>query len=115
MVAGRRPLHIGRIGTELPFAKPEPMENEMRNVLPIVAFAFAFALAAPALAEDLTRETMLGTTLQEVQSNLTAMGYEVRKAELEDGRIEVYVVKGNAMAEIYVDPATGRITRLDMD
>jgi hypothetical protein len=111
MVAGRPPLHIGRIGTQLPFAKPEPMEHEMRNVLPIATFAFA----APALAEELTMETMLGTTLQEVQSNLTAMGYEVRKAELEDGRIEVYAVKGNAMAEIYVDPATGRITRLDMD
>jgi hypothetical protein len=85
----------------------------MRIVLLITAFAFA--LAAPALAEDLTKDTMLGTTLQDVQANLTAMGYEVRKAEMEDGKIELYVVKDNTKAEVYVDPATGRITKLDMD
>ncbi|SFI43393.1 PepSY domain-containing protein [Jannaschia pohangensis] len=73
------------------------------------------AMTSPALAQDLTTETLLGTTLEEVQASLTEMGYEVRKAEMEDGKIEIYFVKDGAMGEVYVDPATGAITKLDMN
>lgn len=43
------------------------------------AFIALIALATPALAEDLTMDSVLGTTLDEVKAALTDMGYEVRK------------------------------------
>jgi len=73
------------------------------------------AMASPAFAQDLTADSVLGTTLEEVQASLTDMGYEIRKAEMEDGKIEVYFVKDGAMGEVYVDPQTGAITKLDMN
>lgn len=72
------------------------------------------ALASPALAEDLSAVTVLGTTIQEVQAKLTEMGYEVRKTEMEDGKIEAYIVKDGKMGEVYVNTATGQIIKLEM-
>lgn len=72
-----------------------------------------FAMTAPALAGDLTMDTTLGTTLMDVQAKLTEMGYEVRKAEMEDGEIEVYFIKDGKMGEAYVSPETGKITKLE--
>lgn len=83
-----------------------------------------FALATPALAipafasqtfaEDLRKGTVLGSTMEEVQTALTEMGYEVRKAEMEDGKIEVYFVKDGEMGEVYVSPETGRIIKFHL-
>ena len=72
------------------------------------------ALATPALAEDVTMDSILGTTMEEVQASLTAMGYEVRKAEMEDGKIEVYFVRDGQMGEVYVNPQTGAVTKLEL-
>ncbi|RMF36337.1 MAG: PepSY domain-containing protein [Alphaproteobacteria bacterium] len=75
----------------------------------------AMALAIPALADtpaDLSTDMVLGKTLEEVQASLTSMGYEVRKSEVEDGMIEAYVVRDDSMAEIYVSPKTGKLTRI---
>jgi hypothetical protein len=71
-------------------------------------------LAGPALAADLSTGTVLGTTQAEVQAKLIDMGYEVRKSEMEDGKIEVYFIKDKKMGEIYVSTATGKVTRLKM-
>lgn len=81
----------------------------MRKIALITFMAFA----APAFAADLTADTMLGKTMDEVKTTLTDMGYEVRKAEMEDGNIEVYFVKDGKMGEVYVAPETGAITKLD--
>lgn len=72
------------------------------------------ALASPAFAEEVTFDSKLGTTIDEVQASLTAMGYEVRKAELEDGKIEVYFVREGKMGEVYVSTETGAVTKLDV-
>ena len=72
------------------------------------------ALATPAFAAELTMDTLLGTTIPEVQTNLTDMGYQVRKSGMEDGEIEAYFVKDNKMGEVYVSPETGKITKLKM-
>ena len=80
-----------------------------------LALISLLALTTPAFAEDLTMDTVLGTTLQEVQAKLTEMGYEVRKGEAEDGKIEVYFVRGNEKGEVYVSPETGKITKLDVE
>ena len=76
--------------------------------------AAALAAATPAFAAELTTDTFLGTTVPEVQAHLATMGYQVRKSEMEDGKIEVYLVKGNSIGEVYVSTATGRVTKLDM-
>lgn len=72
------------------------------------------ALASPAFAEEVTIDSKLGTTIDEVQASLTAMGYEVRKAEMEDGKIEVYFVREGNMGEVYVSTETGAVTKLDV-
>ena len=72
------------------------------------------ALATPALAEDVSMNSTLGTTMEEVQASLTAMGYEVRKAEMEDGKIEVYFVRDGQRGEVYVSPQTGAVTKLKL-
>jgi hypothetical protein len=72
------------------------------------------ALATPALALDLDTDTVLGTTIEQAQAALTEMGYEVRKAEMEDGKIEVYFIKDGKMGEAYVSAETGKITKLEM-
>lgn len=82
----------------------------MRKLIILAALAFA----TPALAGELAMGTVLGTTMPEVQTNLTNMGYEVRKSEMEDGKIEIYFVKGNKMGEAYVDTATGKVTKLEI-
>ena len=82
----------------------------MRKLALIALIAFA----SPALAEDVTTESMLGTTMEDVQASLTEMGYEVRKAEMEDDKIEVYFVRDGQMGEVYVDARTGAVTELDL-
>jgi len=72
------------------------------------------ALATPALALDLSTDTVLGTTMEQAQATLTEMGYEVRKAEMEDGKIEIYFIKDGKMGEAYVSAETGKITKLEM-
>ena len=79
-----------------------------------LALITMLALATPAFAQDLTTETMLGTTMEEVKATLTEMGYDVRKAETEDGKIEVYFVKDGQMGEVYVNAASGAIIKLDV-
>ena len=79
-----------------------------------LALIAMMALATPALAEDVTMDSILGTTMEEGQASLTAMGYEVRKAEMEDGKIEVYFVRDGQMGEVYVNPQTGAVTKLEL-
>ncbi len=82
----------------------------MRKLVILAALAFA----SPALAAELAMDMALGTTMPEVQSRLTEMGYQVRKSEMEDGKIEVYFVKDNKMGEVYVSTVTGKVTKLKM-
>ena len=72
------------------------------------------ALPLAAIAQDaaLAVGADLGTSEQAVKDGLTAMGYEVRKMDMEDGEIEAYAVRGREMAEIYVSPETGKVTRI---
>jgi hypothetical protein len=84
----------------------------MRKFL-LATFAAA-AISAPAFATDLTLDTLLGTSMDEVKTSLTEMGYEVRKAEMEDGQIEVYFVGDNTMGEVYVSPQTGKPIKIAM-
>lgn len=81
--------------------------------------AVALALLLPALpvsAADgaLTMDTVLGTTIADVTASLTGMGFDVRKTELENGKMEVYFVGNGRMGEIYVSTTTGMPTKIEM-
>ncbi|MCE8539911.1 PepSY domain-containing protein [Ruegeria pomeroyi] len=84
----------------------------MKSFALIAALALA---ASPALALDLTTDTQLGTSSEEIRTSLKDLGYDVRKIEDEDGKIEAYVVKDGKMAEIYVDPKTGKVSKIEME
>ena len=80
----------------------------------LLASAAALSLTLPAMAAELSMTTQLGTTMDAVKTSLTSMGYDVRKTEMEDGKIEAYIVKGSAMGEVYVSTETGLPTKLKM-
>lgn len=91
-------------------SKPNEQEPHMKRIALLAALAFA----TPALAADVTPESELGTSMAEVTASLVGMGYEVRKAEMEDGKIEVYFVRGKQMGEVYVDAETGKVAKLEL-
>lgn len=82
-----------------------------------------FLAATPAIASDdvvvtdpaLTTETYLGKTVEEVGTSLTGLGYDVRKSELEKGKMEFKVIKDRRKYEVYVNPETGRFLRMERD
>lgn len=84
----------------------------MRKI--ILSSLTAAVLATQAFAATLSMETPLGTTVEAVTASLAEMGYEVRKTEMEDGKIEVYFVGNNQMGEVYVDTKTGKPTKLEI-
>lgn len=77
------------------------------------AMTLAAALfAAPVLAESIAVGTQVGHDDAQIRATLTGQGYEVRKTDTEDGKIEVYAVKEGKKLEIYVDPTTGAVTKV---
>lgn len=84
----------------------------------IAGTALAAALALPlgfvSAASELDGAT-LGKTVGEITASLTAQGYEVRKIEPEDGRLEAYALKDGKRYEVYVDAATGVVTKVEAE
>lgn len=78
----------------------------------LILASAAILAAFPALAGDLMLDTELGTTVDAAKAKLVEMGYDVRKSDMEDGMIEFYVVKDKMMAEIYVNPTTGKVVKI---
>jgi hypothetical protein len=77
------------------------------------AIAALLLAAAPAFAATLEVGQDMGRTAEAVTAALKSDGYEVRKVETEDGKIEVYMVKEGKMSEIYVSAETGKITKVE--
>ena len=85
----------------------------MTRTLPL-AFALAalpFAVAAlPAVGD------MVGTNPGDATAALGKAGCTVRSFEAEDGKIEAKCVDAdNARWEVYIDPASGKVTRIKAD
>ena len=74
----------------------------------------AAVFASQAFAATLSMDTVLGTTIETVTASLSEMGYEVRKTEMEDGKIEVYFVGNNQLGEVYVNTQTGKPVKLEI-
>lgn len=75
----------------------------------MLAAALALPASFAAASSELDGAT-LGKNADEITATLSAQGYEVRKVENEDGKIEAYAVKDGKTFEIYVDPASGAVT-----
>lgn len=74
--------------------------------------AATMVLALPAFAAEVAKDAELGTTMEEIKASLVEMGYEVRKMKMEDGKIEAYAVLDAKLSEVFVDPATGLVTKI---
>ncbi len=82
-------------------------------MMKFVPFALALALvASPVIAQEVAPGDRLGTDVGAIATALSELGYEVRKTEREDGKVEVYAVRDGRRFEIYVDPETGAVTRV---
>lgn len=69
--------------------------------------------AGAALAVEPTLGTRLGTTIGEIAAALEAEGYSVTKFERDDGRIEVTALRDDRRIELYIDPASGEVVKLE--
>ncbi len=56
-----------------------------------------------------------GKTEEEITMSLRKQGYEVRKIEVEDGYLEAYALMDGERYEIYVDPKTGKVVKIEQD
>lgn len=65
----------------------------------LAALALVLSAALPAFAEDEVDPALK----EKLTAQLVAEGYEVRKIEMEDGKIEAYVVKDGETLELYFD------------
>lgn len=81
----------------------------------LAALALPLGLAYASEAEDALVGTDAGTTPEEIEATLTEQGFEVRKVETEDGELEAYATKDGERYEIYVDPETGKIAKVEED
>ena len=82
-------------------------------MMKLTPVALALALfAAPACAQEVAPGDQLGTEIGAISTALSGRGYEVRKTEREDGKVEVYAVREGRRFEIYVDVETGAVIRV---
>lgn len=80
----------------------------------ILGAALVSVLAVPAaLAVEPALSARLGTTPGEISAALGESGYEMTRYERESGRIELTAVKEGRRVEVYLDPDTGQVSRID--
>jgi hypothetical protein len=88
----------------------------MRHVLKILGLVVIAGAASSALAgekghcADAARDKWLPETA--IKGKLSALGYEIRKIEAENGCYEVKATdKNGAKVELYVHPVTGEVIK----
>lgn len=70
------------------------------------------ALAVPAIAMPSVGD-VIGTALSDAQAALAAQGLTLTEYDLDDGRIEITAHDDATRVEMYLDPATGAVTRIE--
>lgn len=81
-----------------------------------IVLASAIALGASVShAAEIAPGMVLGTSASAVEMALKAQGYSLREFESESGRIEVKATRDGQIWEMYVDPASGQVTKLELD
>lgn len=79
------------------------------------AIVAALGLFVSAAAAAVMSGDYVGKTKAEIAESLEQQGYEVRKVEEEDGNLEAYAVLDRQRFEIYVDPQTGNVVKIEQD
>ncbi len=51
-------------------------------------------------------------SVDDIRADLIALGYEVRKIEVEDGCYEAYAKKDSQRMEVFVNPKSGEIEKI---
>ncbi|MEM7302019.1 MAG: PepSY domain-containing protein [Pseudomonadota bacterium] len=80
-----------------------------------LALAGALAVGSFTAHAGVTAGDVLGTTEEEVRAALESQGAKVEEIETEDGVIEVEIAMDGATHELEIDPATGKITKIELD
>ncbi len=80
-------------------------------ILATVALALSSTMALATVAAG----DKIGTTENEIRSQLKAKGYEVKSIEIEDDEIEVEVALNDKVLEIEIDKMTGQVTEVEED
>ena len=91
------------------------MSMKTSLIAAVAALALPLGRAVASETEDALVGTDAGPTPEAIEATLAAKGFEVRKVEAEDGELEAYAVKDGERYEIYVDPATGKIVKVEDD
>ncbi len=77
------------------------------------ALAAALALPAGAAFAAASNGDYVGKTAAEITASLEQQGYKVGEIEREGGNIEAKVVLDGTPYEIYADPRTGQIVKIE--
>ncbi len=78
-----------------------------------IAAAALIAVAAPALAVEPVPGALLGTDPAAIAAALQDSGWTIREIEREKGRIEVKAQRDGRRLEVYVDAATGAVSKIE--
>ena len=77
--------------------------------------AAALALFAGTAIAAVVNGDYVGKSTAEIAQSLEQQGYEVRKVETEDGYLEAYAVLDRKRFEIYVDPQSGNVVKIEQE
>lgn len=83
-----------------------------------IASAFTLALmsgTAMASSDKCNEPADKWMSMDEARAKVTAMGYDVRKVEVDDGCYEAYGIKNGRKYEVYINPVTAEIVELEED
>ena len=86
--------------------------SKLSTVFAGTAAIATLVLAVGGAAAAVREGDYVGKNKMEVAANLKQQGYDVRKIEHEDGRLEAYALSDRNRFEIYVDPQSGNVVRI---
>jgi uncharacterized membrane protein YkoI len=89
--------------------------SKIRPAVATATIAAALGLFAGSAAAAVMSGDYVGKTKAEIAASLEQQGYDVRKVETEDGNLEAYAVLDRQRFEIYVDPRTGNVVKIEQD
>lgn len=80
----------------------------------LAALAALALIPAAALAAPMVGDTV-GTTPEDVTTNLQNAGYEVREIEVDDDELEAVILADGQLLELEISPDTGMITEIELE
>jgi hypothetical protein len=83
----------------------------------ILALASLALMSGTALASssDCNEPRDKWMSMDQARAKITAMGYDVRKLEVDDGCYEAYATKDGKRLEIYLNPVTAEVVKMKED